>query len=167
MGIPDQPGNPGAWKNQNRICTDGWSNPATAKLYNQTPGTDTRKERPFAERHSSPLVCGGCSFFARFSSSNWGLCFHRKSPHYLETINWYFACAAGVLEGYGPHSFSEDKEDHCCCDGGPDLRRAYQDLQARQLTTPGWKKRRPGRNRRSRARAVPERDRNPEPGAER
>lgn len=98
--------------NENRITVDGWSNPETKALYESQWESDKR----LREQYEDGLQCGGCSFFAAFNS-DWGLCCHKKSPHHLETVFEHFTCPAISAECWGPHSFTEDAEFHCRCEG--------------------------------------------------
>lgn len=102
-------------ENQNRIVTDYWSNPASRELYeaNWPDEPACRKQSYYGQQ------CGGCSFYAAFNT-DWGLCAHRKSRRYLETVFEHFTCPTQVPEGWGPHNFSEDTQDHCLCRGEAD-----------------------------------------------
>lgn len=140
MGTPNEPGQPGAWKNRNRIRTDGWSNPASGARYRR----DWPDEPRLSAQHQAGLQCGGCAFYAEFND-DYGLCCRRPSRHYLETVFEHFTCGAFVAEGWGPHSFSDNPASHCWCRGDADLRRELAGLRARRPPTRGWKKRRVGR----------------------
>lgn len=98
--------------NINTIATDRFSNPESCDLYfAQWP------DEPACEsQYENGDQCGGCSFFAPFNS-DYGLCAHPKSRHHLETVFEHFTCPAYVQEGWGPHSFSADKDLHCRCGG--------------------------------------------------
>ena len=86
-------------QNKNRIYTYEFSHLNTKHEYNTK-----------IERHKSiACQCGGCSFFAPFNK-DWGLCCFVKSRHFLETIFEHFGCTHHVDEGWGPHSFQEDRE---------------------------------------------------------
>lgn len=98
--------------NENRIITDGFSNPQSLRLYQE----GWPDEPALANQYEYGQQCGGCSFFAVFNS-DWGLCCHPKSRHHLETVFEHFTCASHVAEGWGPHSFSEVTEFHCRCGG--------------------------------------------------
>lgn len=98
--------------NQNAIITTDWSNPNSAELY--TRGWPSEPE--LGKQYEEGNQCGGCSFFAPFNE-DWGLCASRTSRHRLETVFEHFTCPAFVNEGWGPHSFSADREFHCRCGG--------------------------------------------------
>jgi hypothetical protein len=89
--------------NENRIVPNRFSNPESQNLYG-------------GEWISNQ--CGGCSFFAPFDD-DWGLCCHKKSHHRFETVFEHFGCESYVDEGWGPHSFSENPDFHCWCNGEP------------------------------------------------
>ena len=92
--------------NANKIVTDTWSNEKSRRLYElQWPD-----EPAIRAAYTDGSQCGGCSFFARFNA-DWGLCAHKDSRHYLETVFEHFSCANFVNEGWGPHSFSTDPSD--------------------------------------------------------
>jgi hypothetical protein len=98
--------------NKNQIITNSWSNKESEVLMrNCWPD-----EPELCKQQSKDcLQCGGCSFFAPFNQ-DWGLCCHPKSRHHLETVSEHFTCGSYVSEGWGPHSFDEDKTYHCFCD---------------------------------------------------
>ena len=99
--------------NTNQIITDSWSNKSSEQLYAQKwPG-----EPAVQAACANGDQCGGCSFFAAFNS-DWGLCANPKSRHHLETVFEHFTCPGFVAEGWGPHSFTDDRDLHCRC-GGP------------------------------------------------
>ena len=99
----------------NSIITTAFSNPASDELYtHHWPG-----EPQCQKQNESGEQCGGCSFFAEFNY-DWGLCCHSESRHYLETVFEHFTCPSFVNEGWGPHSFSKEKEFHCRCGGEND-----------------------------------------------
>src|SRR5262245_37334504 len=100
--------------NTNKVRTDTWSNQATQAMYESKWPNDPNLQ----VQHESGHQCGGCSFFAQFNS-DWGLCCNAKSSHHLETVFEHFTCKSYVCEGWGPHSFTADKEYHCKCEGHP------------------------------------------------
>ena len=98
--------------NANLLITDRWSNLNSQELYEAH-----WSEEPLCRQlHEQGRQCGGCAFFAEFNS-DWGLCCQSRSRHYLETTFEHFTCPSYVHEGWGPHSFTEDKEFHCRCHG--------------------------------------------------
>ncbi len=100
--------------NQNHITTTNWSNKDSEIKYREHwPG-----EPAVFEKYENGFQCGGCSFFAPFNL-DWGLCCHAASRHHLETVFEHFTCPAYVDEGWGPHSFNENADFHCHCEGGP------------------------------------------------
>jgi hypothetical protein len=98
--------------NSNTIVTDRFSNPESCKLY----FAHWPDEPVYQKQHENGDQCGGCSFFAKFNA-DYGLCAHPKSRHHLETVFEHFTCPAYVREGWGPHSFTEEKDFHCRCRG--------------------------------------------------
>jgi hypothetical protein len=96
----------------NSIITNDFSNDASRDLYT----TCWPDEPACRQLYESGMQCGGCSFYAEFNY-DWGLCCHSESRHYLETVFEHFTCSSYVDEGWGPHSFSKDKEFHCRCSG--------------------------------------------------
>ena len=100
--------------NTNTISTDVWSNPESERLYSSHWPEDPE----LYQQYENGRQCGGCSFFAEFNE-DWGLCCHKKSRHHLETVFEHFTCPSYVHEGWGPHSFTEDKEFQCRCGGEP------------------------------------------------
>lgn len=108
-------GSKSEWTNRNRIYTDGWSNLATRKLYEQLCDSNRREEPQLRKQYECGLQCGGCSFYAEFNA-DWGLCCRQRSRHHLETVLEHFTCASFVNEGWGPHSFSENPERHATHD---------------------------------------------------
>jgi hypothetical protein len=101
--------------NKNLVRTGNFSNSASETLYKE----QWQEERQCREQYLTGLQCGGCSFFAPFNA-DWGLCCNEKSRHYLETIFEHFTCPSFVNEGWGPHSFTADREYQCGrCQGGP------------------------------------------------
>lgn len=98
--------------NRNTIITDHWSNPDTRKLLD----ANWPAEPGCQKQHENGDQCGGCSFYVPFNA-DYGLCAHPKSRHQLETVFEHFTCPAYVQEGWGPHSFTEDKSFHCRCGG--------------------------------------------------
>lgn len=87
--------------NRNRIQKRGFSNPATRALYSQQCAASQR-----SGRHRTHKQCGGCSFYAVFNS-DWGLCCHAKSRHYLETVFEHFSCQHAVFVSWEAHCFTE------------------------------------------------------------
>ncbi|MGV3721894.1 MAG: hypothetical protein ACO1SX_13355 [Actinomycetota bacterium] len=86
--------------NENRIVTDRWSSAASQRMYeDQWP-----EEPETAACYLEGDQCGGCAFFAPFNS-DWGLCCHSQSRHYLETVFEHFSCPTYEGEGWGAHSF--------------------------------------------------------------
>ena len=100
--------------NENKVWTYRFSNPDTERLFRDGCVDDTRRWY----NCFSGLQCGGCSFFAKFNA-DYGLCCNRKSAHFTETVFEHFTCPAYVLEGWGPHSFTEDASMHCRCGRSP------------------------------------------------
>jgi hypothetical protein len=100
--------------NTNRIRIDGWSNQASQAIYD----SKWADEPELRIQYEHGCQCGGCSFYAPFNS-DWGLCCSAKSRHNLETVFEHFTCATHIGEGWGPHSFTDDKELHCKCEGDP------------------------------------------------
>jgi hypothetical protein len=98
--------------NRNHIVTDDWSSHASGQLYKAL----WPQEPACREQYENGRQCGGCSFFAPFNA-DWGLCAHRRSRHYRETVFEHFTCPQYVPEGWGPHSFTEDKSFHCRSEG--------------------------------------------------
>jgi hypothetical protein len=84
--------------NTNKIVTNEFSNPESKKLYE----SDYENEPHLRDN----FQCGGCSFYAEFNS-DWGLCCHPKSRHYLETIYEHFTCPVHVAESWQYHSFTD------------------------------------------------------------
>lgn len=98
--------------NSNQIVTNRWSNPQSERAYaGGWPGEPDLKCK--ADEGDQ---CGGCSFFAPFNE-DFGLCCHPASRHHLETVFEHFTCPAYTPEGWGPHSFTADKDHHCRCAG--------------------------------------------------
>ena len=100
--------------NRNTITTTAFSSALSEQMY-KANWPDDPVSREFC---SEGIQCGGCSFFAAFNF-DWGLCANPKSRHYLETVFEHFTCPAHVNEGWGPHSFTEDADFHCRCQGNP------------------------------------------------
>jgi hypothetical protein len=98
--------------NINQIITDNWSSQTSRQLYESRWLNDPLS----LQNYENGQQCGGCSFYAKFNS-DWGLCCHKKSKHYLETVFEHFTCPTYVDEGWGPHSFTELREFHCRCGG--------------------------------------------------
>ncbi|HEY1192211.1 MAG TPA: hypothetical protein VGE74_31595 [Gemmata sp.] len=115
--------------NRNVIVTATWSNPGAAELYALKWPTEPQ----LREQCEQGNQCGGCSFFAPFNE-DWGLCAARASRHHLETVFEHFTCPAFVNEGWGPHSFSAEREYHCRCGGEGS---EYWDQLAAILTATG------------------------------
>lgn len=101
--------------NDNKVVTNRFSNPESEQLYR----TGWPDEPQCREQYEEGRQCGGCSFYGKFNA-DYGLCCYRKSRHFTETVFEHFTCPAYVHEGWGPHSFSEDREFHCRCGGEPD-----------------------------------------------
>ena len=94
--------------NRNRIMLKGWSNrEAEQRFRRRWP-----EEPKCREQYMKGKQCGGCSFYAEFNE-DWGLCCNSKSRHHTETVFEHFTCLAYVDEGWGPHSFTENLENHC------------------------------------------------------
>ncbi len=100
--------------NENKLITDHFSNPDSQQLYfEKWPA-----EPQCRNLYESGQQCGGCSFFAELNF-DYGICCNQNSRHYTETVFEHFTCPAHVNEGWGPHSFTEDREFHCRCGGKP------------------------------------------------
>lgn len=99
--------------NKNQIITDTWSNAQSAEIYSSGWSKEPHLKIQAIELGEQ---CGGCSFFAPLNR-DWGICCNSASRHRLETILEHFTCDNFVNEGWGPHSFSADKEFHCRCGG--------------------------------------------------
>ena len=102
--------------NHNIIFTTGFSNPVA-----QTICISFWEAHGKQKKSTNVYTCQSCSFYARFGFG-WGLCCNSKSPHFKETVHRLFLCDKQTEEGCGPHSFCEEKEDHCRC-GGYDIKR--------------------------------------------
>ena len=101
--------------NENKVVTNRFANSESERLYR-----DGWPEEPQCrEKYEDGQQCGGCSFYAKFNA-DYGLCCHRKSRHFTETVFEHFTCPAYVHEGWGPHSFSEHEEFRCRCGGEAD-----------------------------------------------
>lgn len=87
----------------NRIKLDGFSNPSSEAAYR----SGFKDDPDLAAKYSDGRQCGGCSFFAPLDS-DWGLCLHKKSKHFRETVFEHFSCHDLVDGGWGAHSFSTD-----------------------------------------------------------
>jgi hypothetical protein len=98
--------------NGNTVITDGFSNPESEQRYK----ANWPDEPKCQQQHERGDQCGGCSFFAQFNA-DYGLCCHSKSRHFAETVFEHFTCPCYVGEGWGPHSFTEDRSLHCRCQG--------------------------------------------------
>lgn len=101
---------------RNHIVTSEWSCPESERLYSAQWDGDPDLIRQYELGEQ----CGGCSFFAPFNH-DFGLCCHADSRHHLETVFEHFTCPSYCGEGWGPHSFTEDRELHCRCQGDVDL----------------------------------------------
>lgn len=99
-------------KNENRIVTETWSNISSKIMFDSRWREDERCRIMCEQGYQ----CGSCSFFAPFNA-DWGLCCNEESRHFLETIFEHFTCPSHVNEGWGPHGFSKDDQDHCRCGG--------------------------------------------------
>ena len=98
----------GCWKkycNANSIQTSGFSNKASASLYQSHWPADPEAR----ELYKRGRQCGGCSSYAPFNE-DWGLCCQQRSRHFLETIFEHFTCTDQIEEGWSPHSFSADSD---------------------------------------------------------
>lgn len=91
--------------NTNQIITNTWSNPSSEALYK----SQWENALAYRELYENGEQCGGCSFYAKFNA-DWGLCSFQKSTHYLETVFEHFTCPVTVQEGWGSHSFTENRE---------------------------------------------------------
>lgn len=100
--------------NRNSIVTNAFSNAASERMYQASWPEDPDARRMYEDCRQ----CGGCSFFAALNC-DWGVCMHPRSRHHLETVFEHFTCPAHVNEGWGPHSFTEDSDFHCRCQGNP------------------------------------------------
>lgn len=98
--------------NQNHIIVDRWSSAESERRYRER----WPDEIELRSQHEMGEQCGGCSFFAPFNA-DFGLCCHSLSRHQTETVFEHFTCLSFVNEGWGPHSFTEDREFHCSCGG--------------------------------------------------
>lgn len=96
--------------NTNHIQTDGFSNSGSERLYH----TKWPNEPELNEQYKNGGQCGSCSFFAQFNA-DWGLCCHSKSRHHLETVFEHFTCSMLAREGWGAHTFSDNKRNFCRC----------------------------------------------------
>lgn len=113
--------------NRNLIVLGDWSNPSSRALYEaRWPG-----EPQCQTWYQEGRQCGGCSFFAPLDS-DWGLCAHPQSRHRLETVFEHFTCPSQVREGWGPHSFSTDPDDHCVCGGDTAFWRPFSEAVNRE-----------------------------------
>ena len=101
--------------NKNIIVFDAFSNEESAKKYSNKWPDDSVCLKLYRDGRQ----CGGCSFFAPWDQ-DWGLCCHKKSEHFTETVFEHFTCGNYVNEGWGPHSFTEDVDCHCRCEGEGD-----------------------------------------------
>lgn len=96
----------------NQIVTNTWSSETTRGLYESKWPDDPS----LRTQHEEGRQCGACSYFAPFNP-DWGLCCHQSSRHHLETVFEHFTCPELVNEGWGPHSFTADREFQCRCGG--------------------------------------------------
>ena len=99
------------FRNKNRIQTSGFSSLASESLYRSGWPSETQLQ----QQYSQGRQCGSCSFYAQFNK-DWGLCCHRRSRHWQETVFEHFTCPSLVHEGWGPHSFTIDRGFHCSCE---------------------------------------------------
>jgi hypothetical protein len=76
--------------NMNHIRTDTFSNPATAKLFDQKWSID-RFEVEFKEQHRCEF-CRHAHRLDRGSIPRWMLCLNPESHYYLETLSLRFSC---------------------------------------------------------------------------
>jgi hypothetical protein len=97
--------------NKNIIISDQWSNIEAKHLY-ESGWID---EPALNRQYENGEQCGGCSFYAPFNA-DYGLCCNNESRHWLETLFEHFTCPSFINEGWGPHSFTKDKESHCHCE---------------------------------------------------
>jgi hypothetical protein len=88
--------------NTNHVVTTGFSNEDTERLY----ASMWRSDPETLEVYQQGFQCGGCSFFAPLNA-DWGLCAHRRSQFWLETVFEHFTCRRHVNEGWEAHSFHE------------------------------------------------------------
>jgi len=109
--------------NSNAVVTSGFSNPDSKAAYEAG-----WPDEPDVNRlHENGMQCGSCSFFAPFNE-DYGLCCHPDGRHHLETTFEHFTCPSHENEGWGVHSFSTLKENHCLCQG--ESRECYEKLIA-------------------------------------
>ena len=97
--------------NTNSVETQNWSNPNSQYFFENGWPNDPG----LFDKYQQGIQCGSCSFFASFND-HWGLCCFEKSRHFKETIFEQFTCPSQINEGWGPHSFSANSEDHCQCE---------------------------------------------------
>jgi hypothetical protein len=97
--------------NTNHLITSDWSNEASRALYK----SHWENEPAVYNLYYFGFQCGSCSFYAQFNT-DWGLCCNAQSRHHLETTFEHLTCPSHVNEGWGPHSFTSDKDRHCKCE---------------------------------------------------
>ncbi len=91
----------------NVIKENGFSNPESEALYKNDWLGDVILKYLYEEGRQ----CGGCTFFAPLNS-DWGICCHKKSKHFKETIFEHFTCKLQIEEGWSAHSFTESVDRH-------------------------------------------------------
>ncbi len=98
--------------NENKIIVDRFSNQQSERRY-----ADKWPDEPQCQRqYENGEQCGGCSFFAKLNF-DYGVCCHAASRHFAETVFEHFTCPSFVNEGWGAHSFSENRDLNCPSDG--------------------------------------------------
>jgi hypothetical protein len=88
--------------NKNIIIEEEFSNPESLMMYEM----HWPKDNGLYKRYEDGEQCGGCAFFAPLNA-DFGICCHRKSRHYTETVFEHFTCPSVVNEGWEHHSFNE------------------------------------------------------------